>query len=192
MKYISSCLLLLISFSSFAKGNKDTIYKTYNLKGDYKVVVHRNGDTNEVVLIHGDTRNVLNQADIGLGVEALGYVSADYKDVYIMTTHIDAQPVTFEVIDKAGASTVIYGKSPFYKDSIKNLLMFEGMYGKGRGRLILYNFNDGKPEYFTAPLDTPCFCCSCWKVVSLTDTEVKIEYENLEHKKVVRTYPRTK
>jgi len=183
--------VLLISSACFGYTNKDTIYKTYNLKGNYQVVVERNGDSNEVVLIHGKTRNVLNQAELSLGVEALGHVTADYKDCYIMTTHIDAQPVTIEVISKEGAATLIYGKSPFYNDTVKNLMMFEGMYGKGRGKLILYNFNNGNAEYFNAPLDTPCFCCSCWKVISLTDKEVKIEYENLKHEKVIKAYPRS-
>jgi len=133
---------------------------------------------------------MLNSAEKNLGVAALGYVYADFDKTYIMATHLEANPVTFEVIVKATGQTILYGQSVFYKDTLTHLLMFDGLYGKGRGKLVLFNTNTNKAEYFPAPTDTPCFCCFCWKVKSLTETEVQIEYENLKHEKVIKTYPR--
>ena len=184
-------LFYLLSFTCFAKSPKDTIYKTYNLKGGYTLEVKSIGaDSNATVLIKGNNSNILNSAEKALGLDVLGYVYADFDNTYIMMTHVDVEPVKFEVIDKAQGQTIIYGQSPFYKDTVKQIMMFDGMYGKGRGKLVLFNFKTNKAEYFPAPTDTPCFCCFCWKLVGLTDSEVKIQYENLKHENVIRTYSR--
>jgi hypothetical protein len=191
MKNILLGLILLLSFTCFAKSNKDTIYKTYQLKGGYTLEVKSIGtDSIGTVLIKGKNSSVLNSAETKLGLDVLGYVYADFDNTYIMMTHVDVEPVKFEVIDKAQGQTIIYGQSPFYRDTVKQLMMFDGMYGKGRGHLVLYNFKTNKAEYFIAPTDTPCFCCFCWKVAKLTDAEVQIEYENLKHEKVLKSYPR--
>ena len=191
MKNILFVFLSLLSFSSFGKIIKDTIYKTYQLKGGYTLEVKSLGkDSNATVLIKGNSSNVLNSAETKLGLDVLGYVYADFDSTYIMMTHVDAEPVKFEVINKAQGQTIIYGQSPFYKDTVKQLMMFDGMFGKGRGKLVLFNFKTNHAEYFPAPLDTPCFCCFCWKLLELTDAEVKIQYENLKHEKIVRTYQR--
>jgi len=147
-------------------------------------------DSNAVVLIHGKDSNMLNSAEKSLGLAALGYVYADFEKTYIMATHLEADPVKFEVIEKATGQTILYGQSVFYKDTVKKLLMFDGLYGKGRGKLVLFNTKTNNAEYFPAPTNTPCFCCFCWKVTSLTDTEVQIQYENLKHEKVIKTYSR--
>lgn len=182
-------LFLLPLFCS--AGPKDSIYKTYNLKGGYTLQIKTVGnDSIGTVLSKGKESNVLNAAQTELGTEVLGYVFADFDNTYIMMTHLDVQPVTFELIDKISGQTIIYGQSPFYRDTVKQIMMFDGMYGKERGKLVLYNFKTNKAEYFTAPTDTPCFCCFCWKLVSLTDKEVQIQYENLKHQKVIRSYPR--
>ena len=183
--------LILLSFTCFAKSPKDSVYKTYNLKGGYTLQVKSlHADSNAVVLIHGKDSNMLNSAEKSLGLAALGYVYADFDETYIMATHLEADPVKFEVIEKATGQTLLYGQSVFYKDTVKHLLMFDGLYGKGRGKLVLFNTKTNNAEYFPAPTDTPCFCCFCWKVTSLTDTEVQIQYENLKHEKAVKTYPR--
>lgn len=191
MKNTLFIYLLLLSFGAVAKNSKDTIYKTYKLKGGYTLEVKSIGrDSNATVLFHGKSNSVLNSAEKKLGLDVLGDVYADFDSTYIMMTHVDAEPVKFEVIDKAQGQTIIYGQSPFYKDSVKHLMMFDGMYGKGRGKLVLFNFKTNRAEYFPAPLDTPCFCCFCWKVVELNDKEVRVEYENLKHEKVIRSYLR--
>ena len=191
MRKIFCNFLLLLSFACFAASPKDSIYKTYNLKGGYTLQIKTVGqDSIGTVLIKGKESNVLSSAETKLGTAVLGYVYADFDSTYIMMTHVDVEPVKFELIDKASGQTIIYGQSPFYRDTIKQLMMFDGMYGKGRGKLVLYNFKTNKAEYFPAPTDTPCFCCFCWKLVSLTPSEVQIQYENLKHEKVLRSYPR--
>ncbi len=191
MKNIFCFCFVFICTLCFAKNPKDSIYKTYNLKGGYTLEIKSVGnDSVGTVLIKGTTSNVLTAAETKLGTEVLGYVYADFDSTYIMMTHVDAEPMKFELIDKAQGQTIIYGQSPFYRDTVKQLMMFDGMYGKGRGKIVLYNFKTNKAEYFPAPIDTPCFCCFCWKMVGLTDAEVKIQYENLKHEKVVKSYPR--
>jgi hypothetical protein len=189
-----STLLIILLFSSVfvsGKGTKDTIYKTYHLKGGYTLQVRNLGkDSNATVLLYNGEKKVLNPAEKKLGLDVLGYVYADFDSTYIMMTHIDVEPLRFELINKASGETVLYGQSPFYRDTIKQIMMCDGLYGKGRGKIMLCNFKTSQTEYFPAPTDTPCFCCFCWKLVSLTDTEVKIEYENNSHQKVVKTYER--
>jgi hypothetical protein len=190
MRKLLPIYFILLSAISFAS-KKDTIYKTYSLKGGYTLLIKSiNSDSNATVLVKGRDSSTLNSAETKLGVEVLGYVYADFDSTYIMMTHKDAEPLTFELIDKASGQTIIYGQSPFYRDTVKQVMMFDGMYGKGRGKFVLYNFKTNKAEYFTAPIDTPCFCCFCWKLMALTDTEVKIQYENLKHEKVQKSYPR--
>jgi hypothetical protein len=180
-----------LSITSLASNPKDSVYKTYNLKGGYTLQIKTVGqDSIGTVLIKGKESNVLSSAETKLGTEVLGYVYADFDSTYIMMTHVDVEPVKFELIDKASGQTIIYGQSPFYRDTIKQLMMFDGMYGKGRGKLVLYNFKTNKAEYFPAPTDTPCFCCFCWKLLSLSVAEVQIQYENLKHEKVIRNYQR--
>jgi len=84
---------------------------------------------------------------------------------------------------------MIWGKTPFYTDTLKQFMLFEGMYGKA-GKLILYDFINEKYELFKSPTDTKCFCCSCWKFVSLTAQELQIEYINLQNQSVVKSYVR--
>lgn len=191
MKKSIILILSLLPFFCFGSSPKDSIYKTYHLKGGYTLQIKTVGqDSIGTVLSKGKDSNVLNSAETKLGVDVLGYVYADFDNTYIMMTHVDVEPVKFELIDKASGQTIIYGQSPFYRDTIKQLMMFDGMYGKGRGKIVLYNFKSNVAEYFTAPTDTPCFCCFCWKLVSLTNKQVNIEYENLKHEKIIRSYPR--
>jgi hypothetical protein len=191
MKKLFCLCLVLLSSACFGYSHKDTIYKTYKLKGGYTLEIKSVGnDSIGTVLVKGKDSNVLNSAETKLGLAVLGYVYADFDSTYIMMTHKDADPVLFELIDKASGQTIIYGQSPFYRDTIKQIMMFDGMYGKGRGKFVLYNFKTNHAEYFTAPTDTPCFCCFCWKLIELTNTEVKIQYENLKHEKVLKSYPR--
>lgn len=190
MKLLSSFCLSLLFFTCFGQTPADTLYKTWHLKGGYILQIKSSGDSNEVVLTKGKQSSVLDEAEKSLGLDVLGYVYADFDSTYIMMTHAGAEPVQFELIDKAQASTIIYGQSPFYNDTVNHLMMFKGLYGQGRGNLVLYNFKTNRAEYFPAPLNTPCFYYYCWRVVSLTDKEVKVAYENMKHETEIKTYNR--
>ena len=113
MKKLLLLFLIILSFTGYGKTDKDTVFKTYHLKGGYTLKIQTMGrDSNATVLIKGKDKNVLNSAEKYDGLDVLGYVYADYDSTYIMMTHVGAQPVTFEVIDKVQAQTILYGQSP--------------------------------------------------------------------------------
>jgi len=130
-----------------------------------------------------------DEGDTTMSLDALGYVYADFDKVFVLATHIGANPIGIQIIDKSTGSATMYGATPFYTDTAKGIMLFEGNHRRA-GKLILYDFNTGKSELFLAPRDTPCFCCFCWKLISLTDAEIKIEYLNMNYKKVIKTYSR--
>jgi hypothetical protein len=191
MKTILSTSLLLVCIACMAGSRKDTIYKSYNLKHGYKLLIKRHDSINYSCIVkNGEETEVSeDEADTSMPLEVLGYPYADFDSTFVIAIHIQANPVRIEIIKKSNGGTVMYGASPFYLDTLNSLMMFEGSYRRG-GKLILYNFKTGKTELFLAPKDTHCFCCSCWKLAGLTDKEVKIEYLNMKHESVIKTYER--
>jgi hypothetical protein len=200
MKNLLSIFSLLICITCLGATHKDTIYKSQKLKGGYTFALKRHDSIKYACLIkearpddpfgRGKEIEVVDdEGDTNMPLSSLGYVYADYDKVFVLATHDEANPIQIQVIDKNTGGDVIYGATPFYTDTVKNIMMFEGNHRRA-GKLILYDFNTGKSELFIAPKETPCFCCFCWKVISLTDAELKIEYLNMKYEKVVQTYAR--
>lgn len=171
--------------------HKDTTYKSSMLKGGYTLAYKRHDSINYLCLIKDgkETEVSEHESDTNMPLDVLGYPYADFGNTFVIATHIGADPIKIEVIDKSTGGTIMYGASPFYTDTVKKLMMFEGTYRRG-GNLILYDFTTGKSELYPSPRNTPCFCCFCWKLISLTDTEIKIEYLDMNYRKVIKTYQR--
>lgn len=191
MKKLLSIYSLLLSITCTAGNPKDTTYKSIKLKDGYTLAYKRHDSINYLCLINGgkETEIAEDESDTGMSLDVLGYPYADFGNTFVLATHIGANPIKIEIINKSSGGMLMYGATPFYMDTIKRIMMFEGTYRRG-GKLILYDFNTGKSELYIAPQDTPCFCCFCWKLRSLTDTEIKIEYLNMKYEKVVKTYTR--
>ncbi len=191
MKNALHILFLLICFSCFGGNPKDIIFKSHVLKGGYTLEYKRHDSINYACLVKDGKEAEVSEheSDTNMPLDLLGKLYADFDSTFVMTTHIGADPIKIEIINKINGATVMYGASPFYLDTVKNLMMFEGSYRR-RGKLILYNFNTNKTEVYVAPQDTHCFCCFCWKLISLTPTEIQIEYLNMNHEKVIKTYQR--
>ncbi len=182
--------LILCNIVLYAAG-RDTIYKSIKLKGGYAFAYKRHDSIVYSCLIKDgkETEVSEDETDTSMSLDVLGYPYADFDSTFVLATHIEANPIKIEIINKLTGGTMMYGATPFYMDTAKKIMMFEGTYRRG-GKLILYDFNTGKSELFNAPRETPCFCCFCWKCLSLTDSEIKIEYLNMKYEKVVKTYSR--
>jgi len=186
--FISS---LLLCITCFAKNPKDTTYKSIKLKDGYTFAYKRHDSIIYACLIKDGKETELSEdeSDTGMSLEVLGYPYADFGKTFVLATHVETNPIKIEVLDKSTGGMLMYGATPFYMDTIKRIMMFEGT-GRRWGKLILYDFNSGKSELYIAPHETPCFCCFCWKVISLTDAEIKIEYLNMKYEKVIKSYSR--
>ncbi len=186
MKGIQSVIFLFICFSCMGGSHRDTIYKTSPLKNGYTLAYKKHDSINYVCLIKDgkETEVSEHESDTTMPLDVLGYLYADFGNSFVLATHIGAEPVKVEVIDKTTGGTIMYGASPFYTDTVKGLMMFEGSYRR-RGKLILYDFNTNKSEQYLAPQETRCFCCFCWKLISLTDGEIKINYLDMNYKEAV-------
>jgi hypothetical protein len=182
---------LLLSVACTAGNHRDTIYKESILKGGYTFALKRHDSVIYACLVKDgkETELVDDEADTTMPINSLGYVYADFDKVFVLATHIGANPIGIQLVDKSTGGATMYGATPFYTDTVKNLIMFEGNHRRA-GKLILYDFNTGKSEQYPAPRDTPCFCCFCWKLISLTDSEIKIDYLDMNNKEVVKTYSR--
>jgi len=191
MKNLLLTLSLLLCISCFGENPKDTIYKRIKMKDGYTFACKRHDSIKYVCLIKDgkETEVSESEGDTNMSLDALGYPYADFGNTFVLATHIETNPIKVEIIDKKTGGMLMYGATPFYMDTAKRIMMFEGI-GRRRGKLILYDFNTGKSELYVAPRETPCFCCFCWKLLSLTDAEIKIEYLNMEYEKVDITYPR--
>ncbi|HXB12803.1 MAG TPA: hypothetical protein VNZ45_12505 [Bacteroidia bacterium] len=185
------CASSVIARNEAIPAHRDSIVKTFKLKNGYRLVYKATDTANIVLVEKGKESNNVGeqQADPKMPLEVLGYLYADFENTFALATHIDADPIKIVVFDKKTGGMLIYGKSPFYLDTIKGILMYEGAYGKA-GKLVLYDSRTGKSELFQAPNDTPCFCCCCWKTVELTDKELKIEYMNMKNEKTIKIYAR--
>lgn len=170
--------------------HKDVLIKSQPLKGGYRLAYRHFDSINYVAVEKGKMSTELGEgeADTSMPLSALGYLYADFDKYFAMVIHIDVKPLKVSIYDKKGG-VLLYGLTPFYLDTVRGYLMYEGAYGK-KGKLILFSAKTGKGELFDAPTDTPCFGYCCWKVESITDTEVKIEYINLKQQSVVKTYVR--
>ncbi len=169
----------------------DSIYKKSMLKGGYTLAYKRHDNLNYLCLIKGYKETEVSEHESAdtMPLNVLGYLYTDYDSIMVIATHLEANPIKIEVINKRTGGTIMYGTTPFYLDTVKHIMMFEGSYRRG-GKLILYHFDNGKTELFQAPRETPCFCCFCWKVLSLTDTEIKIEYLDANYQTAVKVYQR--
>jgi hypothetical protein len=193
MKYLLGISFLMLCITCMGINHRDTTYKSSKLKDGYTLAYKKHDSINYLCLIKDgkETEVSEHESDSNLSLDVLGYVYADFENTFVIATHIDANPIKIEVIDKGTGGTIMYGASPFYTDTVKNLMMFEGSYRRG-GKLILYDFNTGKSELFLAPKETPCFCCFCWKLISLADNEIQIEYLDMNYKKAIIKYARNK
>ncbi len=171
--------------------HREKIYKKQELKSGYTLIYKKHDSINYLCLRRDFIENEVSEheSDTAMKLDVLGYVYADFDSVVVIATHIEANPIKIEIINKRTGGNMMYGVTPFYLDTVKNIMMFEGSYRRG-GKLILYDFNSGKSELYVAPRETPCFCCFCWKVLSLTDTEIKIEYLDMKYQTAVITYTR--
>jgi len=169
----------------------EKIFKTQVLKSGYTLIYKRHDSTNYLYIRKNFIENEVgeHESDTTLPLDMLGYVYADFDSTFVVATHLEANPIKIEIINKRTGGNMMYGATPFYMDTVKRIMMFEGSYRRG-GKIILYDFNTGKSELYDKPRETPCFCCFCWKVLSLTDTEIKIEYLNMQYQPVVKTYER--
>jgi hypothetical protein len=169
---------------------KDTIIKSQMLKGGYRLAYRHNDSINYLAIEKGTMSNELGEgeADASMPLETLGYLYVDFENYFAIVIHTDVKPLKVSIYDKTGR-LLVYGLTPFYVDTVKGLLMYEGAYGK-KGKLILFNANTGKAQLLDAPTDTDCFGYCCWKVVGVTDAEIKIDYINKKQEKVVKTYER--
>ncbi len=172
--------------------HKEKIYKTQPLKSGYMLVYKKHDSLNYLCLRKDFIENEVSEheSDTTLSLNVLGYVYKDFDSVVVVATHLEANPIKVEIVNKRTGGDILYGATPFYMDTVKNIMMFEGTYRRG-GKLILYDFNTGKSELYNAPRETPCFCCFCWKVLSVTDAEIKIEYLNMQYQPTEITYPRS-
>lgn len=171
--------------------HKEKIFKKQELKGGYTLIYKRYDSLNYLCLHRDFKENEVSEheSDTTLPLDVLVYVYTDFDSTVVIATHLGANPIKIEMINKRTGGNMMYGSTPFYLDTINKIMMFEGSYRRG-GKLILYNFNNGKSELYNAPRETPCFCCFCWKVLSLTDSEIKIEYLNMKYEPTVITYQR--
>ena len=171
--------------------HKEKIFKTEQLKSGYTLIYKRHDSLNYMCIRKDFIENEVSEheSDTTLSLNVLGGVYKDFDSTVVITTHLEANPIKVEIINKRTGEAILYGATPFYMDTVKNIMMFEGTYRRG-GKLIVYDFNTGKSELYNAPRETPCFCCFCWKVLSLTDAEIKIEYLNMEYQPTVITYTR--
>ena len=191
MKKLLIIFSLLIGITCIEANPKDTTYKSIKLKDGYTFAYKRHDSIIYACLIKDGKETELSEdeSDTGMSLDMLGYPYADFGKTFVLATHIETNPIKIEVIDKNTGSMLMYGATPFYMDTVKKIMMFEGT-GRRWSKLILYNFSTGKSELFDRPHETPCFCCFCWKVLSLTDAEIKIEYLNMKYEKVSTTYSR--
>lgn len=169
----------------------EKIYKKQALKSGY-TLIYKKHDSINYLCLRKDFNEVEvseQESDTTMPLDVLGYVYADFDSSVVIATHLEANPINIEIINKRTGNNMMYGSTPFYMDTIKNIMMFEGSYRRS-GKLILYNFKTGTSELYNAPRETPCFCCFCWKVLSLTDSEIKIEYLNMKYEKTEITYQR--
>jgi hypothetical protein len=188
-------LLLFVFFGLYSSAShlyaKDSTIKTVGLKSGYKLA-YKKLDSIIFIAVEKDKSSIElgeGEADAKMPLDVLGYLYADFDKYFAVAVHIDANPIKVSIYDKTTGGLLMYGLTPFYVDTLKGLLMYEGAYGK-KGKLILFDAKTGKAKLFDAPTDTPCFCCFCWKVTEITDAEIKIEYINLKQQKVVKTYER--
>jgi hypothetical protein len=173
------------------RSHKDTIYKSQKIKSGYTFALKRHDSIKYACLIKDgkETEVVDDEGDTDMDINALGYVYADFDKVFVLATHIGANPIEIQIVDKSTGGAVMYGASPIYTDTVKGIMLFDGNHRRS-GKLILYDFNTGKSELFIEPRKTPCPCCFCWKFISLTDTELKVEYLNMKYEKVQKVYIR--
>ncbi len=205
-KYLSYLILLICiipetiwsrvindSADGIIKGHNgsDSIIKSYKLKNGY-ALVYKATDTANIVLVEKNGISNIAGEEIAspkTPLDALGYLYADFDNTFVLITHLDDNPLKAIVYDKKTGGMLYYGKTPFYLDTIRGIMLYEGAYGKA-GMLVLYDARKNDTELFVAPTDTRCFCCCCWKAVEVTDKEVKIEYIDKKNESAVKSYKR--
>jgi hypothetical protein len=187
----SFCLLLLwvLFYYSGKASNKDSIYKDYPLKGGYHFIIKSMGkDTIASLIVKGDNLNSIDFGDRSMSADALGYVLADFNDYFILAFHNGASPVQIEIVRKESGGVTLWGQTPFYQDTLKGILLFDGTHRKA-GKIILYDFKRDRMELYAAPEDAYLFSYN-WKLLDLTDTGFKIGYYNLKRVKSVKAFQR--
>lgn len=183
-------LFIFIAFGANAAG-KDSIIRSQKLKNGY-TLVYKATDTANLVLVE---RNGISneageeQADPKMPLDVLGYLYADFENTFALVTHLADSPLKVTIYDKKTGGMLYYGNTPFYLDTLRGIMMYEGAYGKA-GTLILYDAQKNKIEIYSAPSNTPCFCCCCWKAIKVTAREIEIEYINKKKEKAVQVFER--
>ena len=145
MKNLLTSFSLLFCITCLGGTYKDTIYKHQELKGGYTFALKRHDSIKYACLIKDgkETEVVDDEGDTTMPLNSLGYVYADFDKVFVLATHIGVNPIEIQIVDKSTGGATMYGATPFYMDTVKNLMMFEGNHRRG-GELIVDDFNKGK------------------------------------------------
>ena len=128
MTNIFTLLFFLICITCLGRGHKDTIYQSLKLKGGYTFALKRHDSIIYACLIKDgkEIEVVDDEGDTNMSLNSLGYVYADFDKVFVLATHIEANPIEIQIVDKSTGGATMYGATPFYMDTAKKLMMFEG------------------------------------------------------------------
>lgn len=183
-------LTVIIETPVCGQGISKSIYASYNLKNGYHLSIESSGkDSNAIVLEKDGKRTIVDEAETKLGLDALGSLYADFENYFVTASQTGVIPIKLEIVNKELGGVISWGQSPFYTDTAGGIILYDG-YSSKSGNIILYNFKEGKRELYPAPTDTHCFCCFCWKLISISTSQFTIEYVNLKNENVKRTYKR--
>ncbi len=75
---------------------------------------------------------------------------------------------------------------PIYEDTVHSIAVFFAE-GNKNDTFVIYNLNNNTREFFSAPMDNLCRCCSCWNLDKLTSDSLIISYKvDALNEKIVR------
>ena len=167
----------------------DTIYSEHDLKNGFTLLFGKTGSRNVAILKSQIFSKILREEDANLGRHVLGYLYADFESSFVLSYRFGSNPIKVELYKKKSGELFLKGQSPFYKDILNNEIMFEGV-NENEGKFIFYEFEKQKSTFFDVPKGNPCLTGACWKILEVTDEEIRVKYQNKQGQDVIGTYIR--
>lgn len=177
--------MLFLIFSCLRKENLSNsvfIYKTHKLSNGYELIFQEEDTSRTIILKNKKVKKNIKSCDIRLPSNNLGSLYLEYKNVIVIRSTFGSSIIHIDLFDKNSGKLICEGANPFYYDSKKEIIIFEQR-RDNNDYIVFFDAKTLKQYAVVAPKDNICITRACWKVVSINNNEITVEYNNAKDSK---------
>jgi len=167
--------------------NNEMLYKTIELKNDYKLIYTTNKNDRNLWLIGHGKDTVIWSNSIDLEEQYMGWIEADFDKYFVL--YSSGGGVSYmNLIDKSQGVNLADGIG-IDIDTIHGIICYDD--SKVENKLTFFDLKTSTKKSFELPDYISCTQWqNCIKIIDVTYKEISIEYIGHNNKKKIKKYAR--